>query len=245
MPRMTKPSSISKEDPDATNEKTYKRLKAYVLSGKIEPGGRVHQEMCAGVLNVSRTPVREALQRLASEGLVERNEDRGFRLVQLTVDELEDLFDMRAVLEAFVMRLVCQRITEETIEKLSHHIEESEAALVRQDPEGIFQANTAFHNTLYALIEDRKRFNAMLRNMKDHILRYRKQTLMHFDRAQKSINAHKKIVFALKTRDPNLTEYLIRIHIQESKEDALEINFGIRSGEDAASRKRLICMAIE
>ena len=85
----------------------------------------------------------------------------------------------------------------------------------------------------------------MLRNMKDHILRYRKQTLMQFDRARKSINAHKKIIFALKTRDPNLTEYLMRIHIQESKEDALEINFGIKNGEGASGGKRLMCMAIE
>jgi DNA-binding GntR family transcriptional regulator len=243
MPHAVNPSS--KKVPGISNEKTYRRLKAYVLSGKIEPGGRVHQEMCAEVLNVSRTPVREALQRLVSEGLVERYEDRGFRLVQLTIDELEELFDMRAVLEAFVMRTVCQRITDETIEKLSQWVEESEAALDRQDPEGIFQANTAFHNTLYSLIEDRKRFHAMLRNMKDHILRYRKQTLMQFDRARKSINAHKKIIFALKTRDPNLTGYLMRIHIQESKEDALEINFGIKNVGDASGGKKLMCMAIE
>lgn len=243
MPHVVNPSS--KKVSGIANEKTYRRLKAYVLSGKIEPGGRVHQEMCAEVLNVSRTPVREALQRLVSEGLVERYEDRGFRLVQLTVDELEELFDMRAVLEAFVMRTVCQRITDETIEKLSKWVEESEAALDLQDPEGIFQANTAFHNTLYSLIEDRKRFHAMLRNMKDHILRYRKQTLMQFDRARKSINAHKKIIFALKTRDPNLTEYLMRIHIQESKEDALEINFGMKNRGGVSDGKSLMCMAIE
>lgn len=230
---------------DIGGEKTYTRLKAYVLSGRIEPGGRIHQEMCAEVLNVSRTPVREALQRLASEGLVERNEDRGFRVVQLSVDELEELFDMRSVLEAFAMRLICQRITEETLDQLTRTIDESEAALKRQNPDGIFQANTAFHNTLYSLIQDRKRFLSMLSNMKDHILRYRKQTLMHFDRAQKSINAHKKIVFALKTKDPNLTEYLMRVHIQESKEDALEINFGIGSRENGSKGKRFMCMSVE
>lgn len=232
-------------DCDIGNEKTYTRLKAYVLSGQIEPGGRIHQEMCAEILNVSRTPVREALQRLASEGLVERSEDRGFRVGHLSVDELEELFDMRSVLEAFAMRLICQRITQEAIDKLTQYIEESEAALSRQNPDGIFESNTAFHNTLYLLIQDKKRFLSMLNNMKDPILRYRKQTLMHFDRAQKSINAHKKIVFALKTKDPNLTEYLMRIHIQESKEDALEINFGIRSGEDASSRKGFMCMSIK
>jgi DNA-binding GntR family transcriptional regulator len=233
-------SDLAKE-----KEKTYRRLKEYLLSGRIEPGGRVHQKMCAEALNVSRTPVREALQRLASEGLVESIEDRGFRMVQLNVDELEELFDMRSVLEAFAMRQICQKISPETIVKLSQYIEESEAALNRQDPQGVFESNTAFHNTLYALIQDRKRFLFMLNNMKDHILRYREQTLLHADKAQKSINAHKKIVFALEAKDPNLAEYLMRIHIQESKEDALEINFGIRSGERDSSAKRLICMTVE
>lgn len=229
---------------DLTKEKIYERLKAYLLSGNIEPGGRIHQEMCAEILNVSRTPVREALQRLASDGLVVQSEDRGFRVVQLSVDEMEELFDMRSVLEAFAMRLICQRITPEIIDKLSQCIEESEIALNQRNPDGVFEANTAFHNTLYSLIEDRKRFLSMLNNMKDHILRYRKQTLMHFDRAQKSIIAHKKIVFALKTKDPNVTEYLMRIHIQESKEDAMEINFGIRDRGNSASGDKFMRMAI-
>ena len=78
------------------------------------------------------------------------------------------------------------------------------------------------------MIQDRKRFLSMLNNMKEHILRYRKQTLMHEDRARKSIAAHEKIVFALGIGDPILTEYLMRVHIQESKADAMEINFGSR-----------------
>jgi DNA-binding GntR family transcriptional regulator len=232
-------------DCDSGNENTYTRLKAYVLSGQIEPGGRIHQEMCAEVLKVSRTPVREALQRLASEGLVERCEDRGFRVGRLSVDELEELFDMRSILEAFAMRLICRRVTQETIDSLTQFVKRSETALSRQNPDGVFESNTAFHNTLYSLIPDRKRFLSTLNNMKDHVLRYRKQTLMHSDRAQKSINAHKKLIFALNTKDPNLAEYVMRIHIEESKEDALEINFGISRGGDAASRKRLMCMSIE
>lgn len=240
-PNMRKKSTTA--DCDIGNEKTYLRLKAHVLSGQIAPGGRIHQAMCAEVLNVSRTPIREALQRLASEGLVERSEDRGFRVAQLSYDELDELFDMRSVLEAFAMRVICQRITQDTIDHLTECIEESEACLSRQNPDGIFESNTAFHNALYSLIPDRKRFLFMLNNMKDHVLRYRKQTLMHSDRAQKSINAHNKILFALKTKDPNLAEYLMRIHIQESKEDALEINFGMRRGSDVAGRKNLICMS--
>lgn len=227
---------------DSEEKETYDRLKAYLLSGKIQPGKRIHQEKCAEILNVSRTPVREALQRMVSEGLVERSEVRGFRVAQLSVDELDELFDMRTVLEAFAMRLICRRITPETLDLLGRYVAEAEAALTRQDPDGVFEANTAFHDTLYSLIQDRKRFLATLSTMKEHILRYRKQTLMHFDRARKSIDAHKKIVFALQAKDQILTEYLMRVHIQESKEDAMEINFGIRAGGEAAGAGGFSCL---
>ena len=166
-------------------------------------------------------------------------------MAQLNVDELEELFDMRSVLEAFAMRLVCQRMTQEALDTLDRYVEESEAALTRRDPDGVFDANTSFHNTLYSLIRDRKRFLSTLNNMKEHILKYRKQTLMNPDRAQKSITAHKKIIFALKTRDPNLAEYLMRIHIHESKEDAMEINFGVRSREETSNRSRFVVMSPE
>lgn len=229
----------------SAREKTYDRLKAYLLSGKIEPGERINQEMCAEILNVSRTPIREALQRMVSEGLVEKNESRGFRIPELSMDELEELFDMRSVLEAFAMRLVCQRITEEVVQKLKYCIEESEEALRRNDPEGIFKANTSFHNTLYLLIQDRKRFLFTLNNMKEHILKYRKQTLMHLSRARKSISAHKKIVFALESKDPNLAEYLMRLHIQESKEDAMEINFGSSGKAGTINRNRLAIISVK
>ena len=226
---------------DFAKEKTYERLKAYLLSGRIGPGERIHQEMCAEIMNVSRTPVREALQRLASEGLVERGNERGFRIVQLSVDELEELFDVRAALEAFSMRLICQKITPESIDQLSRYVDEADAALDRQNADGVFEANTAFHNTLYSIIKDRKRFLSILNTMKEHILRYRKQTLTHADRARRSIDSHKKILFALKTKDPNLAQYLMMTHIQESMEDALESNFGVRGTGNAAQVGRLMC----
>jgi len=79
--------------------------------------------------------------------------------------------------------------------------------------------------------------------MKDHINKYRKQTLMHFDKAQKSISAHRKIIFALETKDPNLVEYLMRIHIQESKEDAMEINFGTRNRQETINHSGFVVVS--
>ncbi|MHB8908225.1 MAG: GntR family transcriptional regulator [Syntrophales bacterium] len=227
-------------------EEIYQSLKSAVLSGKYSPGKRLNQKILAEELSVSRTPIREALHRLNLEGLIEQIDDRGFRVASLSREELEELFDIRSVLEAYTMRFVCRRIQDQVFQRLAECIERSEAALQRRDVEGVFAANTDFHNVFYALIEDKKRFHSMLRNMKDHILKYRKETLMHVDAAKRSIESHKKILLALKTKDPNLTEYLMRIHVQESKEDALRITFGIGSeNEKRMDDDRLMCMAIE
>ncbi|MHB9098498.1 MAG: GntR family transcriptional regulator [Syntrophales bacterium] len=229
-----------------TREEIYQSLKSAVLSGKYSPGKRLNQKILAEELSVSRTPIREALHRLDLEGLIEQIDDRGFRVASLTRDELEELFDIRSVLEAYTMRFVCRRIQDQSIHKLTECIERSEAALQNRDVEGVFAANTDFHNVFYALIKDKKRFHSMLGNMKDHILKYRKETLFHVDAAKRSIESHKKILLALKTKDPNLTEYLMRIHVQESKEDALRITFGILTEkENTVNDHRLMCMTIE
>jgi DNA-binding GntR family transcriptional regulator len=227
-------------------EEIYQRLKSAVLSGKYSPGKRLNQKILADELSVSRTPIREALHRLNLEGLIEQIDDRGFRVASLSREELEELFDIRSVLEAYTMRFVCRRIQDRVIERLTECIERSEEALRNRDVDGVFAANTDFHNVFYALIEDKKRFHSMLGNMKDHILKYRKETLLHVDAAERSIESHKKILLALKTKDPNLTEYLMRIHVQESKEDALRITFGIQSRkEERIDDHRLMCMTIE
>lgn len=227
-------------------EEIYRRLKTDILSGKHSPGKRLNQKILAEELSVSRTPIREALHRLHLEGLIAQIDDRGFRAASLSRDELEELFDIRSVLEAYTMRFVCRRIQDQVIHKLTECIERSDEALKNRDVEGVFAANTDFHNILYTLIEDKKRFHSMLGNMKDQILKYRKETLLHVDAAKRSIESHKKILFALKTKDPNLAEYLMRIHVQESKEDALRITFGIQSEkENIANDHRLMCMTIE
>ena len=118
MQKKSTQASTYSEKMTSVRERTYQHIKSEVLSGSFDKGQRLSEVQLAKSIGVSRTPVREALQKLESEGLVQPLETRGFCVALDSREEMQDLFDIRAALEGFAIRLVCERITEETIEKL-------------------------------------------------------------------------------------------------------------------------------
>ncbi|MEK7374229.1 MAG: GntR family transcriptional regulator [Thermodesulfobacteriota bacterium] len=208
----------------SVREKTYDYLKSNILSGRFVPGERLAEEHLAEELGVSRTPVREALHKLEQEGLIEPLESRGFCVPHDSPEEIEDLFDIRTVLEGYTLKIICERITDEQIEKLEEMIDKAEDALRRKRIDEVFQWNTQFHDTLHSLVADKRRFHSLIVNMRKYVLRYRKDTLQNLGAGKRAINGHRQILLALKLKDPELCERVMRMHIRQSKEDALQTN---------------------
>ena len=202
-------------------EWTYNQLKSDVLSGHFNPGERLTEEHLAKTLRVSRTPVREALHRLASEGLIQPLESRGFCVASDSREEIEDLFDIRAALEGYAIRLICDLISEETLEQLNEFIQQAQDALERKKQDEIFKYNTQFHDALHGVIAGKTRFHSLIADTRKYVLRYRKDSLFYLDRARRTIDGHRKILLAIRLKDPDLCERVIREHIREAKEDAL------------------------
>jgi DNA-binding GntR family transcriptional regulator len=218
------PSRKSKKNGISAREKTYDYLKTNILSGHFIPGERLAEEHLAEELGVSRTPVREALHKLEQEGLIEPLESRGFRVPQDSPEEIEDLFDIRTVLEGYTLKIICERITDEQMAMLEEIIEKADDALRRKRIDEVFQWNTQFHDTLHSLVADKRRFHSLIVNMRKYVLRYRKDTLQHLGAAKRAIDGHRQILLALKLKDPELCDRVMRIHIQQAKEDALQTN---------------------
>jgi DNA-binding GntR family transcriptional regulator len=185
-------SSTCSEKTTSVREKTYRHLKSEVLSGSFDEGQRLTELQLAKSLGVSRTPV-----------------------------EMQDLFDIRAALEGFAIRLVCERITEETIEKLQGYIAKAQDALKRKKIDEIFEFNTQFHDTLHEVITHRPRFHSLIADMRKYVLRYRKDSLHYLEGAKRTIAGHRKILLALSLKDPDLCERVMREHVQEAREEAL------------------------
>jgi DNA-binding GntR family transcriptional regulator len=206
-------------------ERAYEYLKSAVLSGRFTPGERLTEEHLAREMGISRTPVREALRKLESEGLIKALETRGFVVSRDSREEVEEIFDIRAVLEGFALRVISGRVTEEVLGQLHGCIEKAEEALGRNRIDDVFHWNTRFHDLLHGFITDKTRLHDMMVTMRKYVLLYRRDTLQYPDGGRRTVDGHRKIVLALRLRDPDLCERVMREHIQQAKEDAVQSLF--------------------
>ncbi len=236
--RESAPAVLPKKKAIPVSAKTYAFLKAKVLAGRFKPGDRLTEEHLAKVLGVSRTPIREALHKLELEGLIKSLETRGFIIPPDSDEEVEELFDLRAVLEGYTLRLICETISGETLRQLDGYIEKGEDALKRKKLDEVFKWNTKFHDTLHGLVRDRSRLHRILVNMRKYVLSHRRNTLQYLDAGKRTIEGHRKIMLALRLKDPDLCERLMREHIREAKEDAQQTLASFRKPEGAAAGKK-------
>ena len=207
-------------------QRAYEHLKSAILSGRLDPGKRLAEEHLAKELGVSRTPVREALHKLELEGLIKPLETRGFVVSKDSREEIEELFDMRAILEGYGLRVISEKVSENLLKQLNGLIENGEDALRRKQLREVFKWNTQFHDTLHRMVSEKKRLHRLLVNVRKYVLRYREDTLQYPDGGRRALDGHHKIVMALRLKDPDLCERVMREHIQEAKEDAIQFLFG-------------------
>ncbi len=218
-------TTTSQSDAVPVREKAYEYLKASILSGRINPGERLTEEHLARELGISRTPIREALHKLESEGLIKPLATRGFVASRDSKEEVEELFEIRAVLEGYALRVICSRMSDAVLAQLEEAVENAEEALKAQRLDEVFRCNTRFHDTLHELITDKHRLYHQMVTMRQYVLRYRKNTLQYPDGGGRTVDGHRKILMALRLGDADLCERLMREHIQQSKRDAVQFLF--------------------
>jgi DNA-binding GntR family transcriptional regulator len=206
--------------------RAYKDLKTLILSGRFIPGERLKEVQLGKELGISRTPIREALQKLELEGLIASRVGRGFIAVQELPREIEELFEIRAVLEGYALRVVCTRMTGAVLDELAATVEGAEVALQCQSPDAFMQWNGQFHDLLHALIADKRRLHRQIVTLRQHSLRYRNRTLHDPESKRRTVDGHHMILMALRLQDPDVCETAMREHIHQSKEDALRSRTG-------------------
>jgi DNA-binding GntR family transcriptional regulator len=210
------------QQPSARQE-TYRFLRERLLGGEYAPNERLVEESIARALGVSRTPVREALHKLELEGLVEPAGARGFRVPEDSVAEMKELFEIRGVMEGHALACLVDIVTARHLEDLNELIGLAERACEQGNLDSVFKLNTRFHDLLYGLLAaQRPRLFSLIEDMRDYVVRYRRNSLITKESALHSIAGHKKIVLALSLGDRHLCEQLMRSHVKEAQEDALK-----------------------
>jgi DNA-binding GntR family transcriptional regulator len=221
-------------------ERTHARLKSLILSDRFAPGQRLTEEGLAKEFGTSRTPIREALHKLESEGLITSLPTRGFVASQDSPQEMDELIELRAILEGYALRIICGRLTEPQFQTLEEFVRMSEDALRCPRLDDLSRWNIRFHDTLHALISDKRRLHHQLVTLRQYAFRYCESRQAGPDGNRRTVEEHRRILAALRFRDPDLCEYAMREHIQRSRGDRLQPEqepFHQRAGTDRRDRK--------
>jgi len=200
-------------------ERALATLRDLIMGGELAPGARLGEVEIADRLGVSRTPVREALSRLAAEGLVEIAPNRGARVVTWTVAELEGVFDLRASLEPQLTGFAVPRASTADVEDLDALARRMLAVGTpgpEQDLDALVPLNRAFHDRLVALAGHPALAGALAGAIHPPIVA---RNFHAYDGAslRRSLAHHVEIVAALRAGDPEWARAVMTAHIRNAR----------------------------
>ncbi len=188
------------------------RLRAMIFDAELAPGDWVDEKALAAAWQISRTPLREALKVLASEGLVELVPHRGCRVTAIGDDDADDLFPVMALLEGRCAYEAVRNADEAALAALRHLHAELERNAAARDLDGYYRVNHEFHSRVQALADNRwlDRVTGDLRRFM-RLLRGRQLQLP--GRLQSSLNEHRVLIDAFEQRDARRAERAMHDHL--------------------------------
>jgi DNA-binding GntR family transcriptional regulator len=192
-------------------------IREAILDGRLEPGRRLKEEELARELGISRTPVREALLMLHAEGLVVATPNRGAIVRVHEAEDLDDLYQLRALLEGHATRRAATRISEREIEVLRESCERFESLIPEEDLRELVRENLLFHNTILD-VAGSARLAALVRKVIELPLVYKSYIWYSPDQKRISVHYHRQIVNALAMRDAERAELVMKEHVFEARD---------------------------
>ncbi|MGC9489644.1 MAG: GntR family transcriptional regulator [Thermovirgaceae bacterium] len=199
------------------SEYVYRELRKRIFRKQLQAGQRLPEASIARELEVSRTPVREALRRLANEGLVDFVPNLGARLVFPTTEEVQNAYELREYLERLAIRKAAQRIRPPELYMLEENIHEEEKAFAERKLDDYLQVNIAFHRII-AEASGNGMLAEFVGNVLSRIYVYMVlfESFFDFD-SNPSLEEHRQLLEALRQKDAGLAEQLIRTHVDLSR----------------------------
>jgi DNA-binding GntR family transcriptional regulator len=203
-------------------------LEQLVFQGEYKDGERLDEIKLAEQFSVSRTPVREALQRLVMSGMAEQIPRRGVFIRQPGPVELLEMFETMAELEAACGRFAAARMTDEGLERLSDANRRCRDAVEKEDAAEYYHENEIFHQEIYRGATNSYLLGEALR-LQNRLKPYRRVQLRFRGRMAQSLAEHDEIIQALKTGDSELAAKLLRAHVTVQGEKFQQLIAGLKN----------------
>ncbi|HEY3049669.1 MAG TPA: GntR family transcriptional regulator [Polaromonas sp.] len=205
----------------ALHEQVAHRLRQMLVENRIPPGAKLNERELSEVLNVSRTPLREAIKMLAAEGLVELLPNRGAIAVELTEADVLNTFEVMAGLEAQSGELAAQRITDSELAEIRAMHFEMMAAYTRRDLSNYYRLNAAIHRAINAAAKNpvlTATYNQV--NARLQALRFR--TNQDEEKWKIAMKEHEQMIDALSARDPRAMRTVLLTHLDNKRDVVIE-----------------------
>ena len=197
-------------------------LRKAITSGRLKPGEKLKEVEISKTLGVSRSPVREAFRILQVEGLVDIVPRKGVYVHQITRKDVEDIYQLREMIEVFAGRLSAENMTDEDIAELKKLWSKMKSLAKKEELNRYLMASSDFHNKLIACSRN-KRLEAIYYGLRNSINSLRYIVHRTNERMDSSIREHQAIIEALKARDKDLVEKLSREHVRKGRENLVRI----------------------
>ncbi len=196
-------------------------IREAIIDGRLAPGQRLKEVQLAQELGISRTPIREALLLLQAEGLVEASPNRGSAVRAYDVRELEDMYELRAVLEGQASRRAASRITPEAVAELRASCDRFEKLVAAAEVPGrlteLVRENALFHDVILDASAS-ERLAGMVRQVVVTPLVYKSYIWYSPEQARLSFHAHVQLVHALGNADADRADAIMREHVFQARD---------------------------
>lgn len=208
--------NASRIAPLALYQEVAERLRQRIFAHELEAGSWIDEQEIARQYGISRTPLREALKVLASEGLVTLKPRRGCYVIEVSDRDLDEVFGVMSVLEGECARICAESASDAELEALQAIHDRLEAAAHARDLDGFFEANQAFHEAIQELCGNRWMAN-VLADLRKVIKLSRHHSLFSDGRMDQSLAEHREILAALRARKGADAQAKMRAHLHSGR----------------------------
>ncbi|MBQ0145503.1 MAG: GntR family transcriptional regulator [Lachnospiraceae bacterium] len=197
-------------------DQVYEQLERGIILGEYEQGSTVTEKDIADKLGVSRTPVREALNRLEHDNMVEET-GKGTKIIGISEKDIITIYRLREMLDGLCAVEAAENITDDEIRQLSDILDYSEFCVMKQDPDKIRECDNNFHDILYRSSRNPVLYNILI-PLHKKAAKYRWLTISDPSRAQLSAQEHRQILEALKKHDKEMTKIAMVSHASRARQ---------------------------
>lgn len=196
------------------------RIRHLILSRTLAPGQRLVQSELAEQLGVSRTPIREALHRLESDGLVKISPHKGASVADLSISELDGIYTIRIAIEGYGAYLAAQSIADEDLERLEVLVRRMREVFEQGDRWRLLEVNRGFYAELYANANQPRLYELIMKHL-DLAELYRRMAFAMDNYFRNTIADHEELLGAFRRHDPDEAERLTQAQLRQTRASLL------------------------